>query len=267
MVLLSSREIPVSIHQTTRGVGSHRFRPGPVGVRQSGDRTSHGHDVLCHHSPRSSAARPILPRTTGEPPRTPMNVIDWLLDSDPAIRWQVMRDLTHEPADVVAAERSRVALEGWGARLLALQGPDGQGGGGTLFPEWTSTTHTLLLLRYMGLDPMSAQARRAVALVRDNAKWDHAGQAYFSGEVEPCINGKAVAIGSYFGQEVSGIVDRLLGEQMSDGGWNCEQENGSTRGSFHSTIDVLEGLLEHEQSVRSSPELTAARQKGEAYLL
>jgi hypothetical protein len=194
-------------------------------------------------------------------------VTDWLLDSDPAIRWQVMRDLTNEAADVVAAERSRVATEGWGARLLALQGPDGLWGGGTLFPEWTSTTHTLLVLRYMGLDPMSAAAQRAVALVRDNAKWEHAGQAYFSGEVEPCINGKAVAIGSYFGQDVSAIVDRLLGEQMTDGGWNCEQENGSTRGSFHSTIDVLEGLLEHEQSVRSSPELTAARRKGEAYLL
>ena len=196
-----------------------------------------------------------------------MTVVNWLLDSDPAIRWQVMRDLTHEPADVVAAERSRVALEGWGARLLSLQGPDGLWGGGTLFPEWISTTHTLLVLRYMGLDPLSAQARRAVALVSDNAKWEHAGQAYFSGEVEPCINGKAVAIGSYFGQEVSGIVDRLLGEQMSDGGWNCEQENGSTRGSFHSTIDVLEGLLEHERSVKVTPELTAARRKGEAYLL
>src|ERR1700680_1156033 len=194
-------------------------------------------------------------------------VVDWLLDSDPAIRWQVMRDLTHGPADVVASERSRIASEGWGARLLALQGPDGQWGGGTLFPEWTSTTHTLLVLRYMGLDPTSASARRAVALVRDNVNWDHAGQAYFSGEVEPCINGKAVAIGSYFGQDVSGIVDRLLSEQLSDGGWNCEAERGSTRSSFHSTIDVLEGLLEHERAVGASPGLTAARRKGEAYLL
>src|ERR1700680_1223880 len=178
-----------------------------------------------------------------------------------------MRDLTHESADVVAAERSRVASEGWGARLLALQGPDGQWAGGTLFPEWTSTTHTLLVLRYMGLDPMSAPAHRAVALVRDNVKWDHAGQAYFSGEVEPCINGKAVAIGSYFGQDVSGIVDRLLSEQMSDGGWNCEQENGSTRGSFHSTIDVLDGLLQYEQATRGSPAVSAARLRGQEYLL
>jgi hypothetical protein len=178
-----------------------------------------------------------------------------------------MRDLTRQPADAVAAERSRVATEGWGARLLALQGPDGYWAGGSLFPEWTSTTHTLLVLRYMGLDPRSAQARRAVALVRDNVKWEHAGQPYFSGEVEPCINGKAVAIGSYFGEEVTGIVRRLISERLSDGGWNCEAERGSTRSSFHSTIDVLEGLLEHERSVGASAELTAARHGGENYLL
>jgi hypothetical protein len=195
-----------------------------------------------------------------------MTVVDWLLDSDPSIRWQVMRDLMNEPADVVAKERSRVASEGWGARLLALQDPAGLWGG-ALFPEWTSTTHTLLLLRYMGLDPMSAQARRAVALVRDNAKWEHAGQAYFSGEVEPCINGKAVAIGSYFRQDVKGVVDRLLSEQLSDGGWNCEAERGSTRSSFNTTIDVLEGLLEYERATGFSAEVTAARREGQEYLL
>jgi hypothetical protein len=178
-----------------------------------------------------------------------------------------MRDLIREPADVVAAERSKITSEGWGARLLALQGPDGCWSGGSLFPEWTSTTHTLLVLRYMGLDPMSAQARRAVALVRDNAKWEHAGQAYFSGEVEPCINGKAVAIGSYFGQDVSGIVDRLLSEQLSDGGWNCEAERGSTRSSFNTTIDVLEGLLEYERATAVSAEVTAVRRRGQDYLL
>jgi hypothetical protein len=150
--------------------------------------------------------------------------------------------------------------------LLALQDPAGLWGG-ALFPEWTSTTHTLLLLRYMGLDPMSAQARRAVALVRDNAKWEHAGQAYFSGEVEPCINGKAVAIGSYFRQDVKGVVDRLLSEQLSDGGWNCEAERGSTRSSFNTTIDVLEGLLEYERATGVSAEVTAARREGQEYLL
>jgi hypothetical protein len=119
----------------------------------------------------------------------------------------------------------------------------------------------------MGLDPMSPQARRAVTLVRENAKWEHAGQAYFSGEVEPCINGKAVAIGSYFGQDVSGIVDRLLSEQLSDGGWNCEAERGSTRSSFNTTIDVLEGLLQYERATGVSAEVTAARRRGQEYLL
>jgi hypothetical protein len=196
-----------------------------------------------------------------------VNVIEWLLDSDPAIRWQVMRDLTDAPADEVAAERAKVATEGWGARLLELQPPDGQWGGGAYFPEWTSTTPTLQLLRAFGLDPASEETRRAIALVRANGRWEHEGEPYFEGEVEPCINGQAVAIGAYFGQDVRGIVDRLLTEQMDDGGWNCEQENGSTRGSFDSTINVLEGLLEYERGTGANGNVMAARRRGEEYLL
>jgi hypothetical protein len=195
------------------------------------------------------------------------DVVAWLLDSDPAIRWQVMRDLTHEPAEIVEAERARVATEGWGARLLGLQAADGQWAGGTLFPKQLATTHSLMLLRDFGLDPESDEARRAIGLVREHSRWDHAGQPFFAGEVEPCINGRAVTIGAYFGQDVQGIVDRLLTEQMTDGGWNCEQENGSTRGSFHSTICVLEGLLEHEQATGGTPEATATRLRGQDYLL
>jgi hypothetical protein len=218
-----------------------------------------------------------------------MDVLEWLLDSDPAIRWQAMHDLTDAPDDAVAAERARVALEGWGARLLALQRQDGQWDGGlptftstaaanwwqslpperrgTLFPEWTCTTWSLSLLRAFGLEPASAGARRAVRLVREHVRWEHDGEPFFAGEVEPCINGRAVAIGAYFGEDVGGIVDRLLGEQMSDGGWNCEQENGSTRGSFHTTIDVLEGLLEYERATEGQQEVRAARLRGEEYLL
>src|SRR5256886_11471739 len=196
-----------------------------------------------------------------------MDVVDWLLDSDPAIRWQVMRDLTNAPEEQVAAERARVAGEGWGARLLALQRQDGQWDGGTLFPEWTSTTWSLMLLRAFGLDPASGGARHAVRLVREHCRWEHDGEPFFNGEVEPCINGRTVAIGAYFGEDVEPIVGRLLGEQMSDGGWNCEQENGSTRGSFHTTIDVLEGLLEYERAVGSVPNVTAARLRGQEYLL
>lgn len=197
-----------------------------------------------------------------------MDVVAWLLDSDPAIRWQVMRDLTDAPPDVVAAERARVAREGWGAQLLAAQDPDGRWSGGTFFPEWISTESTLRLLRQLGLDPASPEARRAVAPVHEAARWEYdPNLRFFEGEVEPCINGRAVALGAYFGQDVRGIVDRLLGEQMADGGWNCEQERGSVRGSFDTTINVLEGLLELERATGADDAVTAARVRGEEYLL
>jgi hypothetical protein len=199
-----------------------------------------------------------------------MNALDWLLDSDPAIRWQAMRDLTDAPADQVAAERARVATEGWGARLLALQREDGLWDAGTPEPEWISLL-ALLMLRDMGLDASSKAAGKAIGLFRDTATWHSRGPWHgtpvFAGEVEPCINGRVVTVGSYFGQDVTGIVERLLGEQMADGGWNCEQENGSTRGSFHTTINVLEGLLEHERVTGGSAEVTAARERGHEYLL
>ena len=206
-----------------------------------------------------------------------MEALDWLLDSDPAIRWQVLRDLTDAPPSEVQSERARVATHGWGARLLALQDSSGQWGGGTYFPAqfdesepgqpWTATTYSLLLLRDFGLDPGSAQARRAVELVRDNSRWEEGDQPFFEGEVEPCINGMAVALGAYFGENVDGVVERLLGEQLADGGWNCEAERGSVRSSFGTTINVLEGLLEHEHATGGSPDSIAARQRGEEYLL
>jgi len=204
-----------------------------------------------------------------------MTVIDWLLDSDPSIRWQVMRDLTHEPADVIAAERSRIATEGWGARLLALQAPDGQWGGRPWSHDWTDTFHVLELMRRLGLDPESEQARRAIGLVRERVTWrggapvetPWADNRFFEGEVEPCINGNVVATGSYFGVDMAPLVDRLLGEQLPDGGWNCEVENGATVSSFGTTINVLESLLGHERATGGSAEVRAARRRGEAYLL
>jgi hypothetical protein len=199
---------------------------------------------------------------------TSMTVTDWLLDSDPAIRWQVMRDLTDRPADEVATERARVASEGWGAQILARQEADGRWSGGTYFPEWRSTTLALDLLRLFGLDPASEEAQRAIAPVHEAARWEYdENLRFFDGEVEPCINGRVVAIGAYFGQDVRGVVDRLLTDQMADGGWNCEQERGSTRGSFDSTINVLEGLLEYERSTGGNSDVTAARHRGEEYLL
>ena len=210
------------------------------------------------------------PHQDTAPWREIVSVIDWLLDSDPAIRWQAMRDLTDAPADQVAAERARVPTEGWGARLLALRRDDGLWHTGTSDPEWISLL-ALLMLRDMGLDPSSEEARKAIALVHENATWHSQGPWHgtpvFAGEVEPCINGRVVAVGAYYGQDVIGIVERLLGEQMADGGWNCEQENGSTRGSFHTTINVLEGLLEHERANGGSARVTAALERGQEYLL
>lgn len=197
-----------------------------------------------------------------------MNVIDWLLSSDPAIRSQVLRDLTDAPAHDVAAERARVAREGWGAQLLAAQDPDGRWSGGTFFPRWIGTADTLHLLYVFGPDPTDEAVQRAIAPVHEAARWDYdPAFRFWDGEVEPCINGRTVAMGAYFGQDVRGIVDRLLTEQMADGGWNCEQENGSTRGSFDSTLNVLEGLLEYERSTGANGDVAAARVRGEEYLL
>jgi hypothetical protein len=205
-----------------------------------------------------------------------VTVIDWLLDSDPAIRWQVLRDLTDAPDDVVAAERARVATEGWGGRLLAARDDDGQWAGGACFPAgwrgsddgsqpWTSTLPTLVLLKDLGLDP--AAARETIALVRQNCRWEYDDLPFFDGEVEPCINGRTVALGAYFGQEVAGIVQRLLDDQLDDGGWNCWTEHGSTRSSFHSVINVLEGLLAYERATGGDRETAEARRRGEEYLL
>jgi hypothetical protein len=206
-----------------------------------------------------------------------VTVVDWLLDSDPAVRWQALRDLTSAPEEEVAAERARVATEGAGARLLALQGADGRWGGAAWNRGWDSTMHVLSLLRELGLDPASVQARRAVALVRERVTWQGCGppecdgNPFFAGELEPCINGQVAASGAYFGQDVRGIVERLLGEQLPDGGWNCEAERGSTRSSFNTTICVLEALLEHELGHEGAgggrPEVTQARLRGQEYLL
>jgi hypothetical protein len=210
------------------------------------------------------------------------DVRTWLLDADPAIRWQVLRDLNDAGPDEVAAERALVATTGWGKRLLGLQA-GGRWADGACFPDrnwrpaepvvgdpegqpWTATLPTLRLLRELGIDPADPAVRAAVDGVREHARWEYDDLPFFDGEVEPCINGGTVVLGAYFGENVDGIVERLLGEQLADGGWNCEAENGSTRSSFHSTICVLEGLLEYERA-GGTIRVTDARRKGEEYLL
>jgi hypothetical protein len=198
--------------------------------------------------------------------------VHWLLESDPSIRWQAMRDLAEAPAEEIAAERAKVATEGAGARLLALQAPDGRWAGTAWNRGWDSTMHALMLLREMGLDPDGDAARRALGLVRDHVTWQGCGppeihgNRFFAGEVEPCINGQVGAVGAYFGQDVRGLIDRLLAEQLPDGGWNCDAEIGSTRSSFNTTICVLDALLEYDRNA-GDPAVTAARLRGQDYML
>ncbi|NCD21040.1 MAG: squalene cyclase [Actinobacteria bacterium] len=209
-----------------------------------------------------------------------MTVIDWLMDpahSDPAIRWQVMRDLLDAPEPEWQAERARVATEGWGAQLLAVADPGGGWAGGAHFPAdyvwgddeegqpWTSTSHVLALLREFGLPP--AALAEQVDLIGRNVHWEYANEPYWEGEVEPCINGTLVANGAYFGVDMSPVVERLVGDRLYDGGWNCEAENGSVRSSFDTTINVVEGLLEFERATGGTPPSREARRTGEEYLL
>jgi hypothetical protein len=195
--------------------------------------------------------------------------LDWLLDSDPSIRWQVMRDLAGAPAEIVALERARVAAQGWGARLLDLQRADGQWGDGVATPFWWTNLYTLVFLRDLGADPADARVRTAIDLVRDRVTWgpEFGNSPFFEGEVEPCINGRVVALGADFGERSDRLVDRLLGEQLDDGGWNCEAERGSVRSSFHTTICVLEGLQAFTRAFGDRAAVSEAQRRGREYLL
>jgi len=193
--------------------------------------------------------------------------LKWLLDSDPAIRWQVMRDLTGAAPDAIAAERSRVATEGWGAHLLALQSPAGNWGGPQEDRGLLITLYTLVVLMDLGLDPDSRQARKMIHRVDQRLVFTPLNnRPFLHGETEPCINGRILAIGSYFKQPNDALANQLLAEQLEDGGWNCEAPK-SRRSSFHTTICVLEGLLDYERAGRKSAAVTKARKRAEGYLL
>lgn len=196
-----------------------------------------------------------------------MNIIDWLLDADPAISWQAMRDLTDASPAAVAVKRARVAHEGIAAKILACQGADGSWHRGDA-PVWLPTLFTLLLLRATGVDRAEPAVAAAVARLAARFRWHESfgAKPFFEGEVEPCINGGVLALGAYFGHPTESLVRRLLAEQLEDGGWNCEAPK-SVRSSFHTTICVMEGLLEYERAVASAPEIAAARRRAEEYLL
>jgi hypothetical protein len=196
-----------------------------------------------------------------------VEALDWLLDSDPAIRWQVMRDLADYSPQAAAAERARVAREGIGAKILACQGSDGawhRSGA----PDWLPSLFTMIFLRATGVDRTDPAVDSAVARLAAGFCWDEAfgKKPFFAGEIEPCINGGTLALGAYFGRPCHELARRIVSEQLADGGWNCDAPK-SVRSSFHTTICVLEGLLEYERAAGAEPELAAARRRGEDYLL
>jgi hypothetical protein len=208
---------------------------------------------------------------------TDQATVTWLLDSDPAIRWQALRDLTDSAAPVITAERSRISNEGLGLEILSSQRPDGCWRQDNA-PAWLTTLFTMQLLRATGIDPTLPAVQAAVELLESGVRWNDnggcwelrpvetGGNTFFEGEEEPCINGGALAVGAYFGWPQESLMRRLLAEQLDDGGWNCEAPR-SARSSFHTTICVLEGLLEYEGAVGSTREVTSARRKAEEYLL
>ena len=182
----------------------------------------------------------------------------------------------------IAAARARIATEGFGARLLALQEPDGQWAGGSFFPAdfdfdgpereevgqpWTATTWTLNLLREWGLDPAVLRERRTAELLAENSRWEYDDLPYWGGEVDCCINAWTVANGVWLGADIESIISWFLSHQMSEGGWNCEWEDGSTRSSFHSTLNSLKGLLAYETATGGNDDVRAARHSGQEYLL
>ena len=187
-----------------------------------------------------------------------------------------MRDLTDASPAAIEAERARVPREGLGAKILARQESDGSWRRAET-PVWLSTLFTMQLLRATGIDATDPVVKSAAVRPEANLCWNNqgswdlrpaelGGNPFFEGEVEPCINGGVLAFGANLGHPNENLVRRLISEQLEDGGWNCEAPK-SIRSSFHTTICVLEGMLEYQRAVGFTPEVAAARRRGEEYLL
>jgi hypothetical protein len=240
------------------------------------DMTRHG-DRISDHEKTGDEPGPHLfadasPRQTTQTDR----VIPWLLDADPAIRWQTLRDLVGASAHMIERERRKTARAGWAARLLDRQDPEGTWAGGLYSPKWTSTTYTMLLLRDFGLPPSNRQARKACRLLLERGLQPDGGVSYgtwasWTRRGETCITGMILSILSYFAfddDRLDTIARHLLEQQMPDGGWNCQRANGATHSSMHTTISVLEGLRDYElHRARSIRQLRAAQRRGREFLL
>ncbi len=199
--------------------------------------------------------------------------IDWLMAGDSSIRWQVMRDLLDKDPGEISYEREKVARTGWGYKFLSYQEPNGLWGGGLYSPKWISTTYTMLTLRRIGLPVDNEQAQKSCRILLDGGFYQDKGINYSKShkQSEVCITGMILSLLSYFhypDSRVELLADHLLGRQMEDGGWNCEDHKGDTHSSFHTTISVLEGLHEYQKSrAKINPEVEEARLRGHEFLL
>lgn len=200
--------------------------------------------------------------------------ISWLMEGNPSIRWQVMRDLTDQPKVKVEAERKKVAKEGWGKRLLDKQDPDGRWGGGIYGPKFISTTYTMLTLRLLGLPQNNPQAKRACKIFLDEGFYTDGGINFFSYSwkySETCVTSMILSLLAYFrypDERIHDVASFVIGQQMSDGGWNCESPKGATHSSFHTTISALEGLYEYECAFpETKKRISQVRACGHEFLL
>ncbi len=191
-------------------------------------------------------------------------LIAWLMNGDPAIRWQAQRDLLDKPESVWRKEQRRSEREGWVRRLLDLQARDGAWGEGIYTPKWTSTTYTLLQLREMGLAGEcaagAAGASAILAQLRDPLP-----------AIDTCVTGMWLALGAYFGLQdpkLQLLATRILDEQMPDGGWNCRKNRGATHSSVHTTLNVLDGVREAlARGIGPAAKLRAAEARAIEFLL
>ena len=202
------------------------------------------------------------------------NIISWLLEGDPSIRWQVQRDLLNSSPAKYEVERRKIAKEGWGARLLALQDPNGTWGGGLYGPKWTSTTYTMLTLRLLGLPPNNPQAKVACKLFLEKGFFTDGGINFFSRAwkySETCVTSMILALLAYFrypDERIHDVAAYVVSQQMSDGGWNCDSYKGATHSSFHTTISALEGLYEYQCAYpEKKKQITQVRACGHEFLL
>jgi hypothetical protein len=189
--------------------------------------------------------------TIMKPSITRIDAIDWLMEGDPAIRWQTMRDILGAPKAQWQREQNRIAGEGWGGQLMGVRDPGGTWGGGIYVPKWTSTTYTLLLLRDMGLPRDNPAGSVGARLLLDRGLGLMSSRDFASHltKLDLCITGMWLGLAVHFGlddERIEAMARQLLDAQMNDGGWNCAGLRRQVHhSSLHTTINVLDGLADY----------------------